>query len=297
MKKSKIIYNPLLSIEENATKCGVSISAIRWYIRTNGIDRRHDSQLVVFNAIKNLKAANPDISNKEIASTLHISLNTVKKYVSMESFSSISNSSKLSYFDISKRKFIIKSVSDNQNEILHNILYLYIKKDTFDIDLTASICVFYRQIPKPKLLFDKFPQLAGVKPLTDAYQLKKNTFHSIMIDLPFIVQEGNSSSMVAQRFNSFNSIKELYETNEEMIKLSFGLLSKGGYLIMKTMDMCYANKQYWVSTFIQNKANEIGFELVDTFILIARGKILSTFGKQQRHARKFHSYFFVFKRK
>lgn len=297
MKKSKIIYNPLLSIEENATKCGVSISAIRWYIRTNGIDRRRDSQLVLFNAIKNLKATNPDISNKEIASTLKISLNTVKKYVSMENISSESDSNKLSFFDTTKRKFIIKSISDNQNEILHNILFLYVKKETFDIDLTASICVFYRQIPKPKLLFDKFPQLAGVKPLADVYHLKEDTFHSIMIDLPFIVQEGNSSSMVAKRFNSFNSMKELYHTNEEMIKLSFRLLSKGGYLVMKTMDLCYANKQYWVSNFIQNKANEIGFELVDTFILISRGKILSTMGKQQHHARKFHSYFFVFKKK
>lgn len=297
MKKSKIIYNPLLSVEENAKKCSVSISAIRWYIRNNGIDRRHDSQLATFNAIRNIKATNPVITNKEIASTLHISLNTVKKYVEMEIFPSKSNSNKLSTFDMSKRKFIIKSVSDNQNEILNNILSLYVKRDTFDIDLTASICVFYRQIPKPKLLFDKYPQLDGVKSITDIYQLKENSYHSIMLDLPFIVQEGKSSSMIAQRFNSFHSIKELYQTNEDMMRLAISLLYKGGYLIMKTMDLCYANKQYWISSFVQNKANEIGFSLIDTFILIARNKILSTMGEQQRHARKFHSYFFVFKKK
>ena len=38
-RKSKIQYNPALSIEENAKKNKVSKEAIRYYIKTRGIDR------------------------------------------------------------------------------------------------------------------------------------------------------------------------------------------------------------------------------------------------------------------
>ena len=297
--KSKIIYNPLLTVEANAKKCGVSIAAIRRYIRINGIDRRHDAQLVKISAIKDIKIARPAISNREIAATLHLSLNTVKKYANFDKSELKTNTQKLSVFDTSKRKFIIKSISDSQNEILNNILFLYVKKDTFDIDLTASTCVFYHQIPRPRLLFDKYPQMNEIKPLADAYQLENNTYHSIVIDLPFLVKNEKSaqSSLIAQRFNCFHSLEELYATNESMMRLAFRLLSKGGYLVLKTMDLCYANKQYWISTFVQNKANEIGFILVDTFVLIAKNKVLTTVGEQQHHARKFHSYFYVFQKK
>ena len=298
MKKSKIIYNPLLSIKENAEKCGVSASAIRYYIRTNGIDRNYDSKLLKFKAIKTLKIKNPTITNREISTTLNISLNTVNKYVNMDELTSEVDSLKLSTFDTSKRKFLIKSVSDNQTEILYNILHLHIKKESFDIDLTASICIFYKRIPKPQLLFDKFPQLDNVKPLSEAFQLKTNTYHSVIVDLPFIIKDEKSAltSLIAQRFNSFRSVEELYKTNDEMMKLSFNLLTKGGFLIMKTMDFCYQNKQFWISNYIQNKAEEMNFTLVDTFILVAKNKILTTVGQKQNHARKFHAYFFVFKK-
>ncbi len=298
MKTSKITYNPSLSVKDNAMKNGVSVAAIRYYIRTNGIDRRYDSQLAKYKAIKELKDTNPNISNKEISLTLHISINTVKKYMSMDYFQLKSDSLKLSTFDISKRKFIIKSTSYNQDEILNNILHLYIKKETFDIDLTASTCVFYKQIPKPKLLFDKYPQQDNIMPLTKAYQLKSDTYHSVILDLPFIVKDKKSAatSMIAQRFNSFLTIEELYTTNTEMMELAFHLLRKGGYLVMKTMDFCYGNKQYWISNFVQNKAIEMKFKLIDTFVLIAKNKILTTRGEKQRYARKFHSYFYVFKK-
>lgn len=298
MKTSKITYDPLLSVKENARKCGVSVAAIRYYIRTNGIDRQYDSQLVRYNAIKELKETNPNISNKEISLALNISVNTVKKYVKMDHFKSKNDSLKLSTFDLSKRKNIIKSVSDNQDEILNNILRLYIQKETFDIDLTASTCVFYKKIPMPKLLFDKYPKQDCITPLTEAYLLKSDTYHSIVIDLPFIVKDEKSAStsMIAQRFNYFPSIESLYTTNIEMMELAFHLLGRGGYLIMKTMDFCYGNKQYWISYFIQNKAIEIGFKLVDTFILISKNKILTTRGEKQHYARKFHSYFYIFKK-
>lgn len=296
--KSKIVYNPYLSVKENAENNGVSIAAVRWYIKVNGIDRKLDNAIIIRRRIEEARKENPNISIKELSVKTGYSINTIKKHLNNLEESSGNDSLKLSTFDITKQKFVIKSVSRNQTEILSNILQLYVKTPTFDCDLTYSIGNFYLQLPKSQLRFDKYPQVEGVKPLDEVSEIEDNSLHLVVIDLPFVVKsvENAKHSKVAQRFNHFLTVKELYDTNAEMLSLAYRLLGKGGYLIMKTMDFAFTSKQVWVSNFIQNKATEIGFTLEDTFILIANKRLLQTKGTIQRHARKFHSYFFVFKK-
>lgn len=94
----------------------------------------------------------------EIAEELGISQNTVRKYLNPANEPSIIGTEKVSKFELSKASQIIKSISNSQDEILYNILRLYVHTDTYDCDLTASIGVFYRGIiPKPQHLYDKYP--------------------------------------------------------------------------------------------------------------------------------------------
>lgn len=299
MKKIGLQYDPNLSIEENAEKCGVTVHAIRWYIKTHDIDRRFDAQMAKFLAVQKVKAKNPNASVKEIAEKAGLAQNTVRKYLKEENAPSKVDSSKLSKFDLSKATSVIKSVSKSQDEILYNILRLYVKTETFDCDLTTSIGVFYHGIiPFPKHLYDKYPQMDNVRSLDEAYNLPDNIFHSIVVDLPFIVKDKQSArtSMISKRFSSFLTIKELYDANDTMLELSYRLLKSKGFLIMKTMDVNYSLKQYWLCNYVQNKAKELGFRLRDIFILVSKTKILSAEWKQQHSARKYHSYFLVFEK-
>ena len=52
MQRSRIQYNPRLSIQENAVKNGVSEDAIRYYIRTRKIDRRYERKVNIVNEIR-----------------------------------------------------------------------------------------------------------------------------------------------------------------------------------------------------------------------------------------------------
>ena len=298
MNKVKLKYDPNLSIKENAERCGVSESAVRKYIRTNGIDRNYDNKVVKKRAILALRKEHPDMPLIEMSRRLGYAVNTIKKYLNSGKNTSDIDTQKVSTFDISNHKFIIKSVSNDQTEILSNILRLHIRREAFDCDLTYSKGIFYQHISQPKLKFDKYPLDESVMPLEKAMNIEDASLHSIVIDLPFIVKDYNSAktSMIAQRFNYFSSIEELYETNETMISLAYRKLHKNGFLVMKTMDFVYALNQHWVSNFVQNKAREIGFALYDTFILVSRTKILTTKGEKQHFARKFHSYFFVFRK-
>lgn len=303
----KINYNPSLSVEENAKICGVSVSAIRKFIRKSDIDRQYDASVARIQTIKREIQKKPDISIRQIAKNLSYSPNTVKKYLpfAMGSFinGSIINTKKVSSFDFSSSKRIIKSVSNNQTEILVNILRLYVPKKVFDCDLTASILGFYKSgIPLPKHLYDKFPQLPNVKPLDEIEMLPNDTFDSIIADLPFICSGKDNyinepeTNIIHKRFNSFKNREDLFSANDYIINQAFRLLKKNGVLCMKTMDTVSGGRQIWTSHYIISKCVQKGFELVDTFILIAKSKPLSGKIKTQIHARKYHSYFLVFQK-
>jgi predicted transcriptional regulator len=84
MKNVSLRYDPNLSIEDNAKKCGVTVHAIRKYIQTNGIDRRHDAQLAKYLAVQKVKAQKPNATVREISEELGLSENTVRKYLRPE---------------------------------------------------------------------------------------------------------------------------------------------------------------------------------------------------------------------
>lgn len=167
--------------------------------------------------------------------------------------------------------------------------------------MTYSIGCFYKHLPQPVFKYDKYPQTEDSLPLETALDLEANTLHSIVIDLPFIIRNNKggksiNTCKIANRFNSFNSAKELYDANDYILSLAFDKLEKGGILIVKTMDVIFAGKQHWVANYVINKATDLGFEMIDLFILIANKKLLRLDGCIQHHARKFHSYFLVFRK-
>lgn len=287
----ELSYYPDLSVEENARLNGVSVATVRMYIKECGIDRRFDEQYKIFTAVKKLQEQ--DLTASQIRKRSGYSYNTVKKYMQMTEFPFRPSTEKYSAFDRRKIKNIVKSVSTNQTTILNSILQLYVNNNHYQADFTYSVGVFWKGIRQPDYKFDKYPQSEDVKPLTEAFLLPDGTLNNCVIDLPFIVQ-GNGSK-ITNRFTSFASEEELYATNKEMIELAYKKLRKGGYLIMKTMDVSYSLKQMWVSDFVIQTAQKTGFELKDKFILITNKRLLS--GGQQHFARKHHSYFFVFKKK
>lgn len=83
-QKSRINYNPSLSIHENAERCGVTDAAIRKYISEQGIDRRYDEQVKKYNAVRLYLQTHKEAKPSEVAKALGMSLNTAKKYMAME---------------------------------------------------------------------------------------------------------------------------------------------------------------------------------------------------------------------
>jgi len=289
-------YNPALSLKANADNIGCSVSALKKHLKKNDIDTQFDSKYVRWRAINDYKKSHPTHSLKKKSEVLGYSINTIRKYEAMSEGTleiSYRDTEKVSHFDIRNRN-AIKTVSSNQTEILSWIMNLYNEGKPFDADLTASLLKFYKQVPVPEHLFDKYPQLPQVKDLTEADSLPDASFSSIIYDLPFIVSVG-AMSLIKERFTYFDTVEELYQANDEMLNRAYRLLKPEGLLVVKTMDISHFGKQYWVSDYVLKNAQDKGLELLEKFILTSN---LRLFGKTrvQHIARKYHSYFFVFRK-
>jgi hypothetical protein len=68
-------------------------------------------------------------------------------------------------------------------------------------------------------------------------------------------------------------------------------------LIFKCQDKVSGGKQYFSHCFIKEEAEKIGFYPKDLFILLAKNRIMADWQvENQKNARKFHSYFWVFEK-
>jgi len=290
------LYDANLSIRENAQKLGCSEAALRKYLKNTGVDRRYDAYYVRWKRIKDFFEENPSATLVQANQELGYSPHTIRKYKSIskqELEEAFRDTIKVSNFDI-RNKNSIKTISYDQTEILSWIMRLYNNRKPFDCDLTASKCIFWKFLPKPEYLFDVNPQIDGVKHLAEVDNLNDCFFNSVVFDLPFLVSKG-AMSKIKERFTYFESVDEIFRANDEMLERSYRLLKEQGLLVVKTMDICHGNKQLWISDYVIRKAEELGFEMIEKFILLSNLRLFSR-THQQRVARKYHSYFLVFRK-
>jgi len=194
---------------------------------------------------------------------------------------------------------VIATVSGDQTKILANIMVLYCP-DGFELDPTYSKGVFYKDILEPKYKFDLNPQLPGVEqcdcrslPFPDA------SISNIVFDPPFVAGLGKEGKpgIIRTRFGSFKNIqKELWGFYEESLKEFYRILKDGGILVFKCQDTISGGLQYLSHVEIVNQAVSGGFYPLDLFILVAASRLMSPNMAVQQHARKFHSYFLVFRK-
>ena len=122
------LYDPNLTISENAQKMGCSISALKKYLRIKYVDRKFDGQYVRWKNIQDFYKKNHKVSLKKASIELGYSINTIRKYKSLtedDLYELKRDTIKVSTFDICNKNSI-KSISYDQTEILAWIMTLYI---------------------------------------------------------------------------------------------------------------------------------------------------------------------------
>ena len=196
---------------------------------------------------------------------------------------------------------MIKSISFDEEEIINNILKLHCNGD-IELDPTYSKGNFYKgNIKEPKYKFDISPQINGViKANAENLPLDDDSLNTIMFDPPFLattgksLQEDNDNNKINKRFGVYPNEKALHQFYTNALTEFHRILKKDGILIFKCQDKVSSGKQYLSHVFIINEASRIGYYPKDIFILLAKNRIVADWQlKNQKNARKFHSYFLV----
>jgi hypothetical protein len=196
---------------------------------------------------------------------------------------------------------MIKSISYDQSEILQNILKLC-KLDRFQVDPTYSKGNFYKHIPKPEIKFDIAPQSTDVtKACATHLPLFDNSITSLIFDPPFLATKGPSltkedeSNKILKRFSVLDDEVKLHQFYKDALNEFKRVLKSKGVLVFKCQDKVSSGKQYFMHCIIYNMSQDLGFYAKDLFVLLAKNRMTPAWQlKNQKHARKFHSYFWVF---
>ena len=193
---------------------------------------------------------------------------------------------------------VIKSINYNETEIIKDILYLH-AKEYIEVDPTFSVGNFYKdKLPLPKYKFDKTPQRDDViEALSDNLPLDDSSVSTIMFDPPFLMSGVNymndkeGSSIIAKRFTAFKDFAELKEMYYNSLKEFKRILKNDGIIIFKCQDCVSSGKNHFTHNVIINMALSLDLYVKDLFILLTNNRLLD--GREQKHSRKYHSYFLV----
>lgn len=194
-------------------------------------------------------------------------------------------------------KKVISSIGFDEQQIIRDILYLHGKGNYIDCDPTFSVGNFYKNgLPKPKYRFDKFPQTKDVIEATsDNLPLEDETCNIVMFDPPFVINgDLKETGIITKRFTSFKHWNELRAMYCGSLKEINRILKNGGLLIFKCQDIVSSGKNHFSHCWIMNEAVWLGFYPKDLFLLLAKNRLND--GREQQHARKYHSYFWVFEK-
>ena len=200
---------------------------------------------------------------------------------------------------------MVKTTSYFQEEIISSILKLHCPSG-IDLDPTYSRGNFYKKgIKPPELKFDINPVLDDVvKSCATNLPLNDNSVNCIMFDPPFLATTGrslqieNKSNVIAKRFGVFKNETELHSFYTESLRELYRVCADNGFLIFKCQDKVSSGKQYFSHCFIHAAATQIGWYAKDLFVLLAKSRLIAAWqSKNQKHARKYHSYFWVFQKK
>lgn len=195
------------------------------------------------------------------------------------------------------------------------ILDLYVEPKALIADVTFGRGVFWRDVRPAKY------QIVGSdirvidqsipRTVADCVRLPyaSDVLDAVVFDPPYMHTPGGTAHVNHQNYehyyqnNAIVSIEDDIKYHEAVLALyfmaakeAFRVLKNKGIYIVKCQDEVCANKQRLTHVEIINELSSYGFIVEDLFVLVRTGKPGVSRMIKQRHARKNHSYFAVFRK-
>jgi len=205
---------------------------------------------------------------------------------------------------ISTNNLIFSAYVGANNEVFPHVIDLYVSEGAKIADVTYGKGVFWRKIKKDR--YDLYPTdiIDGIDCRNLPYE--DNSIDCVVLDPPYMHTPGGTAHSNHQNFENYyqnNAINSQRKYHDAVLDLYFGaskeaarVLKKKGIFIVKCQDEVCANKQRLTHVEIINELEDYGFSAVDIFVVVRKNKPGVSRIIKQRHARKNHSYFLVFRK-
>ena len=192
---------------------------------------------------------------------------------------------------------MIPSVFSSEQELLKSVIGLH-SPAGIELDHMYYKGNFYKEIASPRLIFDLMPQTDNC-PQADAMRLpiESCSINSMILDPPFMFGiHGKTKEYYSSRthgiLKNFQELKSLYI---DILTEAWRVLKSDGTLFFKCQDYTDSTTTM-VHCYVWKWAIEIGFYPKDLAVLhLPKNKVYNPY-LTQRHMRKVHSYFWVFKK-
>jgi len=193
-------------------------------------------------------------------------------------------------------KKVIESVFEDEQALLKALVNLH-SNEQIELDPMYSKGNFYKEIKRPKYRFDICPQRVDCKQAdAQALPIETNLISCMILDPPFCfgIHGKVKENISAKRFGVLEDFRALERLYQGILKEAFRVLKRGGILIFKCQD--YTDSRTTMThCLVYNWAIQTGFYAKDLAIYVNKHRIYNPKLKQ-RHLRKVHSYFWVFKK-
>lgn len=207
---------------------------------------------------------------------------------------------------IATNDLILSAHLGTNEKLFPSILELYVPRGACVADVTYGHGVFWRNVDKNKYKLLKSDIVNGI----DCRKLPYNEcfLDCIVLDPPYMHTPGGTAHVGHQNFENYYKNNVTGNTTEKKYheavldlyfkagKEAYRTLKKGGIFIVKCQDEVCANKQRLTHIELTNEYLKYGFMVEDLFVLIRNGKPGVSRILKQRHARKNHSYFMIFRK-
>jgi hypothetical protein len=185
------------------------------------------------------------------------------------------------------------------------VLGLYVPKGSTVADVTYGRGVFWRKVPTEDYTLLATDLNTGTDCRALPYEDK--SLDCVVFDPPYMHTPGGTAHTGHQNYENYYRNNGTSHTekkyHEAVLDLYVGggqeayrVLKPKGILIVKCADEVCANKQCLTHVEIVNEYCCMGFYVEDLFVLVRNNRPGMSRVIEQRHARKNHSYFLVFRK-
>ena len=184
------------------------------------------------------------------------------------------------------------------------IMRLYVPEGSRVLDMTYGLGNFWDSPgikERYRLVSMDMDRPAHVRGVLEHPPFKAESFDCVVLDPPYANHGAEHTTpmkeSIAKSYNlkAGTDSRRVYLMYLEGIKAAAALLRSGGALLVKCQDSIESGRQHWAVQYVLSMGLTSGLVAEDLFILVQDGTPAMRH-PYQKHARKNHSYFWVFKR-